>query len=450
MKLTFCGAAEQVTGSNFLVESGTKKILVDCGLHQGSSFAEKENYKPFLYNPKEISAVFLTHAHVDHIGLVPKLIKEGFHGKIFSTEPTKKLAYHLLLDALSLMEHDRKDPGEELLYTETDIEKALSLWQAVKYHEKVDIEAFHAHFYNAGHILGSSSVVISGEGKNMVFSGDLGNMPAPLLDPIEYIEDMKIDYAVMEATYGGRLHDSHAEIKDKLEDAVEDAVRLGGVLMIPAFATERTQDLLYNINQLVEEERIPSVPVFVDSPLAIKLTDVFEEFQDYLNDEIVAKLKKGKKLFSFPGLKKTLTVAESKAINDVKVPKIIIAGSGMSNGGRIQHHERRYLSDQKSTLLFVGYQAKGSPGRQILEGATEIKMFGETITIRCKKVMIEAYSAHADQSQLLKWLEPMRLSLKKVFLVHSERDQSEAISQRIRDELGFDADIPKIGDIIEL
>lgn len=437
-----------MTGANYLLESADSKILIDCGLHQGGRYAEEENYKAFPYNPGEISAVFITHAHIDHIGLLPRLVKEGFKGTVHSTKPTKEFAQFLLEDALNLMEHENGHFAERPLYNKSHIDAVMRQWEGHDYHEAVSTGPFSVVFYNAGHILGSASFLVEAEGKRVLFSGDLGNMPAPLIKPTEYIE--KTDYCLIESTYGDRLHSSSDRIKDQLEDAVEDVVKSGGVLMIPAFAMERTQDLLFHLNELAEQGRTPRVPIYMDSPLAIHLTEAYEKFTDYLNEETRTYIKKGKKLFQFPNLHKTPTVEESKRINETPAPKIIIAGSGMSNGGRILHHERRYLSDPKSALLFVGYQAKGSLGRLILDGAEFVKMFGETIPVRCKKVMIDAYSAHADSAQLLKWLEPMRLSLKRCFVVQGEEDQAEPFAQRVRDELGFDADVAKPGETVEL
>lgn len=437
-----------VTGANYLLESNGEKILIDCGLHQGSRYAERQNFEPFPYSPKEIRGVFITHTHLDHIGRLPKLVRDGFRGVVYSTAPTRAFAKLLLDDSQSILLREAKRERKRPLYRKEDIERLMESWQNIPYHKEISLGAFKIKFYNAGHILGSSFIEVSAEGKKIIFSGDLGNSPAPLIKPIEYVHEA--DYCLVESTYGNRIHESRAMIRGELEDVIEDTVEAGGVLMIPAFAMERTQDLLFHINQLIEQGRIPKIPIFVDSPLAIKLSSAYEQFPQELNRETVKFLKSGNQLFGFPGLKKTLTTEESKAINDVKPPKIIIAGAGMSQGGRIIHHERRYLPDPKSTILFIGYQAKGSLGRRIFDGADTVKIFREEISVRCRKKAIGGYSAHADQTQLLQWLREMRLHLKKVFVVQGEKDQSLPLAQKITDELAVGAEVPSLGDEVML
>jgi len=272
------------------------------------------------------------------------------------------------------------------------------------------------------------------------FSGDLGNSPAPLIGTKEDLP--KVDYCVIESTYGGRVHEDLQARKEIVEDLIEDTAKNSGVLMIPAFAMERTQELLFEINQLAEQKRIPRMPIFLDSPLAIKLTDVYKKYRDYLVE--------GEINFDFPGLKKTLTTEESKSINNVPAPKVVIAGSGMSHGGRILHHERRYLSDPNSTLLIIGYQAKGSLGRKILDGEKTVKIFGEEIAVSCHVKAIGGYSAHADQPQLLSWLKPQRDRLVKIFVTQGEEDQGGALAQKIKDDLAIEAEIPELGRAYEL
>ncbi|GIW65346.1 MAG: hypothetical protein KatS3mg093_325 [Candidatus Parcubacteria bacterium] len=290
-----------------------------------------------------------------------------------------------------------------------------------------------------GHILGSTIIVIRAEGKTLVFSGDLGNYPAPLIKSTEKID--YADYLTIESAYGDRIHKKEST-EEELEDVIEETVKRGGVLLIPSFAMERTQDLLYHLNQLVEGGKIPSVPVFVDSPLAIKLTSVYSKYRKYFNDNIKNIIHSGDDILNFPKLKTALTTEESKAINDVPAPKIIIAGSGMMHGGRILHHAQRYLPNSKNTILFVGYQAEGSLGRQILDGAKKVKIFGEEIEVNAEVKQIENYSAHADQTQIIEWIRPMRLSLKKVFIVQGEEKASGALAQKLKDELALDAVIP--------
>lgn len=449
MKLTFYGAAGQVTGSNFLLEIGNHKILIDCGLNQGSNFSERHNFDPFPYNPKEITNVLVTHPHMDHIGLLPKLYKDGFRGKVYSTLPAKDFANLLLLDSEHILIQEAEQFKKPYLYGVREVEELMTHWHGVEYHQVIPIGDVKVTFYNAGHILGSSFILVEAEGKKIIFSGDLGNSPAPIIGKREEMPE-GVDYCVMEATYGDRTHEPKEMRKEILEDAIEDAVRNKGVLMIPAFAMERTQELLFDLNELAENGRIPRVPIFIDSPLAIKLTEVYKKYSQHFDKEAKLLIKKGDAIFNFPGLKMTMTAEESKAINDVPAPKVIIAGAGMSNAGRILHHERRYLSDPNSILLIVGYQADGSLGRQIIDGAKTVKMFGEVISVRCRVMVARAFSAHADQPQLLSWIKPVRMNIKKIFLVHGEIDQAKALAQKIKDELAVHAEPAGLKQSVEL
>lgn len=441
-----------VTGANYLLESDSgTKILVDCGLHQGSSYCEKHNFEPFPYKPSEIEAVFVTHAHIDHIGRLPKFYKDGFRGKIYSTRPTKDFAELLLLDSEHILRQEAERQKKPPLYDINDVNEVMKLWEKRSYHEKTTVGDFEIEFYDAGHILGSASILVVAGGKKIVFSGDLGNTPSPLIKNTEYFDEA--DYTLIESTYGARVHEAPDKRKDILEDLIEETVRAGGVLMVPAFALERTQELLFELNELAENGRIPNVPVFIDSPLAIKLTAVYQKYSvdpNYFNRETIDLIKGGDAIFNFPGLRMTLTTQQSKEINNVAAPKVIIAGAGMSNGGRILHHERRYLSDPKSTILFIGYQARGSLGRQILDGAKSVKIFGETVAVNCRTKTISGYSAHADQPQLLNWLSPMRTALKKVFIVQGEEEEANALSQKIKDELAIGTEVPILGQTVVL
>jgi len=452
MKLTFYGAARMVTGSNFLIEDGDKRILVDCGLMQGSRYCEEQNFEKFSYDPSKIDAVFVTHAHIDHIGKIPKLYKFGFRGKIFSTVPTKEFAEHLLRDSMGILESEARELNKEPIYEEADIKGALSLWEGTNYHERVDVSGFGAEFYDAGHVFGSSFIsVTSDDGKRIVFSGDLGNSPAPLIKPLEAIKSA--DYLLIESTYGGRVHEDIELRKGLLEDVIEETVKSGGVLMIPAFALERTQELLYELNELVENGRIPRVPVFMDSPLAIRLTEVYKKYakdKNYFNSKAIKLGLTDKAIFDFPGLKLTLKTEDSKAIAGVKGAKIIIAGSGMSNGGRILHHEKQYLSDPKNTILFIGYQAEGTLGRRIFDGEKKVRIHDVEVPIKARVRAIGAYSAHADQPALINWIRPAKNTLKKVFIIHGDEDQMKALSVKIRDELAVETEIPREGDEVIL
>jgi metallo-beta-lactamase family protein len=448
MKLTFYGGVGEATGANYVLESGGLKIMIDCGLHQGSHYASKENFDPFRYDPKEIAAVFITHPHLDHIGRLPSLVKAGFTGKIYSTSATKDFAELMLLDSEHILSKEADRERKPPLYDGEDVKRTMTLWHRLAYHQNFTIGGFSIEPFDAGHILGSAFYKIQAEGKTIVFSGDLGNRPALIIKPTETIDTA--DYCVIESTYGDRTHTNVDQRREMLERAVEDTVRAGGTLMIPTFALERTQEMLYHLHQLFEEGRIPRVPVFIDSPLAIKLTAIYKKYESLFNAETQAVAKSGDDILNFPGLRLTLTTEQSKEINDIAPPKIVIAGSGMSNGGRILHHELRYLPDPKSAILFVGYQAEGSLGRATLDGAQEVHIFSETVPVRCKVINIPGYSAHADQPRLLEWVGRMRQSLKKVFVVQGEQQSSEALATKIRDEFAVAAEVPKVGEVVEL
>ena len=459
MRLTFHGGAGSVTGANYLLESGgsvksqsdhgaSTKILVDCGLMQGSNYAERQNFEPFPYDPKEISAVFITHSHLDHIGRLPKLYKDGFRGEIFSTPACKDFSELLLLDSQNILAREAEREGKPAICDVCDVNDVMKLWKKRDYHEKIEVGPFKAELFDAGHILGSAFIKIEAEGKTVVFSGDLGNSPAPIIRPTEKID--KADYCLVESTYGDRIHENLDKRQEALEDAIEDTVKAGGTLMIPSFAMERTQELLYHLNNLFEEGRVPRVPVFIDSPLAIKLTVVYKKYEEYFNKETAAIAAKGEDILNFSELRLTLSTEQSKQINGVQPPKIIVAGSGMMQGGRILHHAMRYLPDPKSAILFIGYQAHNSLGRLILDGAEEVKIMGEKVPVRCKKINIPGYSAHADQPLLLKWLHPMRKSLKKVFVVQGDEAASKALAGRIINDLAVMAEVPRPGETVDL
>jgi len=450
MRLTFYGGVKEVTGANYLLETedqGQKtKILIDCGLHQGSNFCEKHNWEPFKYDPKEIAAVFVTHPHIDHTGRLPKLIKDGFRGKVYSTPPTRDFANVMLLDSEHVLMQEAERFKKPMLYGVREVEELMARWEGAPYHQEIKVGSFRITLYNAGHVLGSSIILVETESKKVVFSGDLGNSPAPIIGNKEFLQEA--DYIVIESAYGNRLHEPAPE--GFIEDLIEETVKAGGVLMIPAFAMERTQKLLFEINELVENGRVPKVPVFLDSPLAIKVTEVYKKYKDYFDKATMNLLRGDNMLFDFPGLKKTLTTEESKKINEAPPPKVVIAGSGMMQGGRILHHLKRYLPDSKSALLIVGYQAKNSLGRQILDGAKEVKIHGEKVSVRCRIVNVGGYSAHADQKQLLEWLSPMRMTLKKVFAVQGEEEASSTLVKKIVNDIAVHAEIPPENQAIDI
>lgn len=447
MKIQFCGAAQMVTGSNYLLESGKTKILIDCGLFQGSHYCDELNFQHFRYSPRDIQALIVTHGHIDHIGRVPKLVKEGFKGTIYSTPPTKDFAEFLLLDS----EHVLREEAEKMhfppMYGVEDVSAAMILWRKIPYHQKFTIGDFELEFYDAGHILGSAFLVVEAEGKRIVFSGDIGSEKTPFINQLETINSA--DFLIVESTYGNTLHGDAGQRRDLLEDAIEETAKNKGILMIPAFALERTQEMMYELDELVSHGRIPQVPIFVDSPLAIKLTTIYQKYStnpSYFSKEAIALIKSGDAIFNFPGLQLTLTSEQSKSIANVPSPKVIIAGSGMSQGGRIVFHERNYLSDPKNAILFVGYQAKESLGRRIRDGEKTVYIFGEPIHVNARIHEITGYSAHADQAQIMKWIEPMRGTLEKVFLVHGEPEQMNPLAGKILDKYALKVEKPSLGD----
>lgn len=435
MKLSFHGATREVTGACYLLDTGTQKILIDCGLFQGAHECSMLNFDPLGFDPKSIDALIVTHAHLDHVGRIPKLVREGFSGKIYSTPPTRELARYVLEDALSLARREDK-----ALYESADIEKTFLLWEEINYGKKVEIGdiAFIAH--EAGHILGSAIIELSAEGKKFLFTGDLGNVPSVLLPPPH--APSGTEYLIIESTYGNRNHETAEERSLKLERAVEDVAGQGGTLLIPAFATERTQEVLHLLNEMLHFKRIPEVPVFVDSPLAAKVTFVYEKYPRYYREEIQKLYREHPHLFQFGELKFTQTVEESKKINTVPGPKVVIAGSGMMSGGRVLHHALRALPDPRSMLLIIGYQAAGSVGRRLLDGERKVKIYGEEVDVRAEVRKINGFSAHADNPQLFAFVETNRDSLKHVFVVHGEEAQALHLAQEVKDHLGVSADAP--------
>jgi len=465
IKISFFGGTEEVTGSNYLLEidgddysgRGKTRILIDCGLFQGARVAEEKNSHPFPYQPSSIDAVLVTHANLDHVGRIPKLVKEGFKGKIYSTYPTKDFAELMLIDSIGVLSKEakrHKDTG--LIYQEEDVKKAMSLWEAKNYRESFEVGGINILFKDAGHILGSAMVEITdsekGESKakkkKLIFTGDLGNSPEPLINPTEAINDAS--FLVIESTYGDRLHEDYSQADLKLERTIEEIVKKKGTLMIPAFSLERTQRILYQINDLVENGKIPKIKIFLDSPLSIKATDVYKKYTNLYNTEAKNSILKGDDLFDFPGLVLTMEAEESKKIHEVAPPKIIIAGSGMCNGGRIVHHLKNYLPSKNNTLLFVSYLAVGSLGRLLHDGEKLVNIMGEKIPVEAQIEKIGGYSSHADLNGLLGFAAKSADTLEKVFVTHGELKSSLFLAQRLRDYLGVVAVAPAYGEMREI
>ncbi len=448
LEITFCSGAGTVTGSNFLIEGNGKKFLIDCGLIQGEKVADDLNWTPFPYNAGEIDILFITHGHIDHIGRIPKLIADGFSGKIISTIPTKDITEVMLADTAHILSRDTEHRLDEI-YTEENIKKALHLWETVEYHQPINVDhGFQFSFKDAGHILGSGILEIIYNGKKIIFTGDLGNSPSPLLPDTEIITEA--DYLIMESVYGDRNHEDREIRKEKLAKVIKANYDRKGTLIIPTFSLERTQELLYEMDSLQEDGSIPKMLVYLDSPLAIKLTDIYLKYEDYFNVTAKNIVANGDRLFDFPGLKETLETTDSKGILLAPNPKIIIAGSGMSNGGRIIHHEKNYLPDQNNTILLTGYQSVGTLGRSIQEGIKKLHIQGEEIPLRAHVEMISGYSGHKDSDNLVDFVGNITKRPKKIFVVMGEPKSALFLSQKLRDNLGVDTYTPEAGEKVVL
>jgi metallo-beta-lactamase family protein len=456
MKLTFYGGTGTVTGANFLLENSNGfRVLIDCGLMQGTSVSDNFNRESFPYNPEDIKFLFVTHAHMDHIGRIPKLIKDGFCGKIISTPPTKEMAEILFEDALGIMDADARKKGILPIYDKKDVEKALSLWQTISYHQDFKVEEdFSIYLKDSGHILGSAMIEVTDlsekNGKKVVFTGDLGNSPSLLLNDTEQIEDA--NYIIMESVYGDKNHQPKDERREQLKDIIIKTINEKKLLIIPAFSVERTQILLYEMNGFFENHEISQIPVFLDSPLAIKITKIYQKYYNYLNKNVQKEIKEGDDVFNFPKLKSTSLSRDSEKIKITQNPKIIIAGSGMSNGGRVVHHEKDHVGDKDAIILAVGYQAVGTLGRKLEDGAKTVKINGEDIQVKAKILKIEGYSSHKDSDNLVNFIEDANKNgtLKKVFTVMGEPKSSLFLAQRLNDELEVKAEYPEYGEEVEL
>ncbi len=473
MKITFLGAAKTVTGSNFLVETAKKKFLVDCGMYQGKATESKENEDQFLFDVSSIDFMLLTHAHIDHSGRIPKLYNEGYRNPIYSTKATCDLCTIMLPDSGHIQEMEiewknkkRKREGKKdlpPLYTAEEATKSLELFRGVKYDEIIEIdEDIRVRFNDAGHMLGSSIIEVwvteNEKTEKVVFTGDLGNNDIPLLASPTMIESA--DYLVMESTYGSRLHMRNDDKAEMFLNIVSETLDKSGTVVIPSFAVGRTQEIVYELNKLKENtedeefikkyKTLMSVPVFVDSPLAISATEIFRENMDLFDDDVKEEMEKGDNPLEFPGLQFTKTADESKALNEMDKSSIIISASGMCEVGRIKHHLKHNLWNPNSTILFVGYQAPGTLGSKLVNGEKKVKIFGEEISVNARIEYIEGYSGHADQEWLLNFIYSFVKKPKHIFLVHGEEESQNVLKEKILETIGIPVTIPDFGETYEL
>ena len=466
MKLLFRGANREVTGSRHLLQANDHMILMDCGMYQGRRDDEKEKNKNFVFKPEEVDVVLLSHAHIDHSGNLPNLVKQGFSGPIYCTEATKDLLVHMLGDSAHIQEREaewinkrKKKKGEEgliePLYTEEDVNDTLLLVQAVNYEDTFEVTpGVTACFHEAGHILGSALIELTiqdkedGKTKSLTFSGDLGRPNMPLIrDPYQI---KKTDYLMIESTYGNRLHESLLEAQEKLAAVINNTISRGGRILIPAFSLGRTQEVVVNIHQLMNDKKIPQIPIYVDSPLSVNVTSVFKKHLDILDEDVQKNfIEQDDDPFGFECITYTQSVEESKALNSIQTPMIIISSSGMVEHGRILHHLRNAIEDHRNSILIVGYQAQHTLGRKLVEGYKEVNIFGEPHPVKIEVHVMNAYSAHADRSDLLNYVAQIE-HLKKVILVHGEEESAEDLEKAIHANGFQDVVIPHFVDLLEL
>lgn len=461
IRLGFYGAAENVTGSCYLLEVGRRKVLVDCGLYQERDLKER-NWQDFPFAASELDAVVLTHAHLDHCGLLPRLVKAGFSGHVYCTRATVGIARIVLLDCAKINEEDaeqkrkrheqeKRQPAhpEVPLYNVDEAGAVLPLLTPCDFGQPLQLTPeISLEFIYIAHILGAASlkftVTDEGQTRRILFSGDVGRCDMPILkDPFAIGE---ADYIICESTYGDRLHGAPADIPGELADIVNDTVRRGGNLIIPSFAIERTQELIFFLASLLKEDRIPHLRTFIDSPMAVKVSDIFKRHAYLFDRETIALAQRAR----MPGLTMVRTRADSKAINHIKGTVIVIAGSGMCTGGRIKHHLAHHIENPANTILFVGYQAEGTLGRLILEGTNPVRILGEQHTVRARIARLEGFSAHADRDELAKWLQTTTTQPRRLFVTHGEHDAAHAFAQHVRQQLGWDAVVPAYGDLLAL
>jgi metallo-beta-lactamase family protein len=462
MKLTFWGACRTVTGSMHEVAVNGRRYLMDCGLYQGRRKESFERNSNLPFYGSQIDAVVLSHAHIDHTGNLPTLAKQGFSGPIYGTSPTIDLANAMLADSAYLQEKDaaflnkrrsrRKSLGVEdeaeavqPLYSIADAERACQQMQPFELGHEFEVgPGLKCRSYEAGHMLGSASLVMEADGVRLAFSGDVGRKNLPIIpDPADL---PPVDYLIMESTYGNRLHQPLGAVAEKLAEIIRRTAARGGRIIVPAFAVGRTQQLVLLMHELVNKQAIPSIPVYVDSPLAVNVTDIFRKYGNYFDEETRKFLDDGDDPFGFKRLTYVRDVEQSKALNDLRGPMVIISASGMCEAGRILHHLRNNISDPRNTVLITGFQAEHTLGRKIVDKLPEVPIFGEPIRLRAEVAKLNELSGHADQHELLAWMRPFVKTVKRVFLVHGEPSAAEAMATAVHDTYGVPVTVPSRGD----
>jgi metallo-beta-lactamase family protein len=465
MKLAFLGAARQVTGSSYYFEADGLRGLVDCGLYQERPFLER-NWDPFPVPPDELDFILLTHAHLDHSGLIPRIVRDGFGGTILTTAATADLMSIALMDSADIQEEDaaykvrrHQREGRTVdhpvvpLYTTEDVQATMPMVEEADYDESVRLsDAVSVRFRDAGHILGSAmielTIRVGEETRTAVFSGDIGQWDMPFVRDPTLFE--KADYIVMESTYGDRDHEDRDRIDELLARTIVETAAAGGNVVIPTFAIERAQDLMFHLSRLVHNKAIPQLPVYLDSPMAREVTQAFERHDEFLDEEARRLIASNRNPFRFPGLTIVRTPEESKAINEARGPAVIMAGSGMITGGRIKHHIAMNIGRPESTILFVGYQARETLGRQILEGAPEIRILGRTIPVKARVSKINGFSAHADRKGLARWLDGFKTPPRRLFVTHGDADVAAKTAEGVRQERHWTVELPEYREVWDL
>ena len=465
MQLRFLGAAENVTGPRHLLEFNGSKVLMDCGLYQERDLRER-NWQNFGFDPSELECVLLSHAHLDHCGLLPKLVKEGFRGKVYCTHATAEIAEIVLMDSGKIQEEDaefkrkrHKREGREgqkkvePLYTMQEAQEAMRYFAPVPMEQPLRIaDGIEVSFHEAGHIFGSSiiriKVSLNDEVRTILYTGDLGRVGKPILrNPAQFEQ---ADYVLVEATYGDQEHHGLDNVMGELERVINQTWRAGGNILIPSFSIELSQELLYYMNELLKQDRIPHIMTFVDSPMAVKVTEVFKKHPELYDEQMANLILHNESPFSFKGLKLVQSTKESKAINHIRGTVIVIAGSGMCTGGRIKHHLVNNIARPESTVLFVGYQAVGTLGRLLVDGEKEVRILGQKYPVRAKIVRAHGFSAHADRKEILTWLSSLKQPPRKIFAVHGEKEAAAALKTYLHEKTGWDVVVPQFQDIVEV